>query len=89
MSTDKILFVGLLSCHILPQCQMIALLICFSRCVRNSHSAMIGVDGLFFFAIVAEPQPLYTGTELNLGDRVLGEVENSFLALPVEGATEG
>ena len=32
---------------------------------------------------VTEVQPLYPGTELNLGDRVLGEVEkNSFIALP-------
>ena len=33
--------------------------------------------------IVAEIRPLYTGARLNLGDRVLGEVEiNSFIALP-------
>ena len=31
----------------------------------------------------AEIQPLHTGARLNLGDRVLGEVErNSFIALP-------
>ena len=30
--------------------------------------------------------PLYTGAKLNLGDRVLGEVEkNSFIALPGKG----
>ena len=30
--------------------------------------------------------PLYTGAKLNLGDRVLGEVEkNSFIALPSKG----
>ena len=35
---------------------------------------------------LAEIQPLYTGTELNLRDRVLGEVENnSFIALPGKG----
>ena len=34
--------------------------------------------------------PLYLNTELNLGDRVLGEVEkNSFIALPGKGATAG
>ena len=32
---------------------------------------------------VTEIQPLYPGTELNLRDRVLGEVEkNSFITLP-------
>ena len=35
---------------------------------------------------VTEIQPLYPGTELNLRDRVFGEVEkNNFVALP--GAT--
>ena len=39
---------------------------------------------------VTEVQPLYPGTELNLGDRVLGEVEkNSFIALPGEGGHSG
>ena len=35
---------------------------------------------------VTEVQPLYPGTELNLGDRVLGAVEkDSFTALPGKG----
>ena len=34
--------------------------------------------------------PLYTGAKLNLGDRVLGEVEkNSFIALPGKGTQRG
>ena len=38
---------------------------------------------------VAEIPPLYTGARLNLGDRVLGEVErNSFIALPGKGGTQ-
>ena len=37
---------------------------------------------------VTEIQPLYPGTELNLRDRVLGEVEkNSFIGLPGKGDT--
>ena len=33
--------------------------------------------------LMPKAQPLYTGAELNLGDKVLGEVEkNSFIALP-------
>ena len=41
-------------------------------------------------AIVAEIQHLYTGTELNLGDRVLGEVEkDNFIALPGKGGHSG
>ena len=35
-------------------------------------------------------QPLFTGAESNLGDRVLGEVEkNSFIALPGKGGHSG
>ena len=35
-------------------------------------------------------QPLYTGTESTLGDRVLGEVQkNSFIALPGKGGHSG
>ena len=35
-------------------------------------------------------QPLYPDTELNLGDRVLGEVEkDSFIALPGKGGHSG
>ena len=35
-------------------------------------------------------QPLYTGAELNLRDRVLGEVEkNRFIALPGKGGHSG
>ena len=35
-----------------------------------------------------EAQPVYTGAESNLRDRVWGEVrENRFIALPVKGAT--
>ena len=38
----------------------------------------------------AETWPLYTGAELNLGDRVLGEVEkNSFIACQAKGHTAG
>ena len=38
----------------------------------------------------AEIQPLYTGTELNLRDRVLGKVEkNSFIALSGKGDHSG
>ena len=41
-------------------------------------------------ATVPEVQPLYIGTKLNLGDRVLGEGEkNSFTALPGEGGHRG
>ena len=39
---------------------------------------------------VAKIQPLYPGTELNLGDRILGEVEkNRFIALPSKGGLRG
>ena len=38
-------------------------------------------------AIVAKIQPLYTSTELNL--RVLGEVENGFIASPGRGGHSG
>ena len=39
---------------------------------------------------VAEIRPPYTGGGLNLGDRVLGEVErNSFIALPGKGGHNG
>ena len=35
-------------------------------------------------------QPLYTSAELNLADRILGEVEkNSFIALPGKGGHSG
>ena len=35
-----------------------------------------------------EAQPVYTGAELNLRDRVWGEVEeNRFIALPVKETT--
>ena len=40
--------------------------------------------------IVAEIWPLYTGSELNLRDRVLGEAEkNRFIALPRKGGHSG
>ena len=38
----------------------------------------------------AEIRVLYTSTKLNLGDRVLGEVEkNNFIALPGKGDHSG
>ena len=38
---------------------------------------------------VAKLQPLYPYTKLNLGDRVLTEVESSFIALPGKGGHSG
>ena len=39
---------------------------------------------------MSKSQPLYTTAELNLGDRVLGEVEkNSSIALPSKGEHSG
>ena len=40
--------------------------------------------------VMPKTQPLCTGAELNLGDRVLGEVEkNSFIVLPGKGGNSG
>ena len=40
-------------------------------------------------ASVAQTWPVYTGTELNHRDRVLGEVEkNSFIGLPAKGGQQ-
>ena len=39
---------------------------------------------------MSKPWSLYAGAKLNLGDRVLGEVEkNSFIALPSQGGHSG
>lgn len=44
-----------------------------------------------FQTVITQNLPMYSGTELNLGDRVLGEVgKSSLIALPGKGgSTEG